>query len=118
MELPVKYETLIGEKGMTLSGGQRQRITLARALLSQPDVLLLDDCMSALDAETERRIQATLVKILDGRTAVIVSQRVSMAMRCQRICVLDGGVVAETGTHDDLVKGNGFYARLYRQQTR
>ncbi|MEI8138778.1 MAG: ABC transporter ATP-binding protein [bacterium] len=118
MGLPVKYETLIGEKGMTLSGGQRQRITLARALLSQPDVLLLDDCMSALDAETERRIQATLVKILKGRTAVIVSQRASMAMRCQRICVLDGGVVAETGTHDELSKGNGFYARLYRQQTR
>jgi ABC-type multidrug transport system fused ATPase/permease subunit len=87
MELPVKYETLIGEKGMTLSGGQRQRITLARALLTKPDVLLLDDCMSALDAETERRIQATLVRILEGRTAVIVSQRVSMAMRCQRICV-------------------------------
>jgi len=118
MELPVKYETLIGEKGMTLSGGQRQRITLARALLTQPDVLLLDDCMSALDAETERRIQATLVRILKGRTAVIVSQRASMAMRCQRICVLDNGVVAETGTHDELSKGNGFYARLYRQQTR
>ncbi|MEI6788784.1 MAG: ABC transporter ATP-binding protein [bacterium] len=118
MEMPVKYETLIGEKGMTLSGGQRQRITLARALLSQPNVLLLDDCMSALDTDTERRIQATLVKILTGRTAVIVSQRVSMAMRCQRICVLDNGVVAETGTHDELVKRNGFYARLHRQQTR
>jgi ABC-type multidrug transport system fused ATPase/permease subunit len=118
MELPVKYETLIGEKGMTLSGGQRQRITLARALLTQPDVLLLDDCMSALDAETERRIQATLVKILTGRTAVIVSQRVSMAMRCQLICVLNGGVVAEAGTHDELVKLGGFYARLHRQQTR
>ncbi len=118
MELPVKYETLIGEKGMTLSGGQRQRITLARALLSQPDVLLLDDCMSALDAETERRIQNTLVRILKGRTAVIVSQRASMAMRCQHICVLDNGVVTETGTHDELSQGNGFYARLYRQQTR
>jgi ABC-type multidrug transport system fused ATPase/permease subunit len=118
MTLPVKYETLIGEKGMSLSGGQRQRITLARALLNQPDVLLLDDCMSALDAETERRIQATLVNILKGRTAIIVSQRASMAMRCQRICVLDGGVVAETGTHEELAKGNGFYARLYRQQTR
>lgn len=118
MALPVKYETLIGEKGMTLSGGQRQRITLARALLTQPDVLLLDDCMSALDADTERRIQDTLIKILKGRTAVIVSQRASMAMRCQKICVLDGGVVSEIGTHDDLSKGNGFYARLYRQQTR
>jgi ABC-type multidrug transport system fused ATPase/permease subunit len=118
MELPVKYETLIGEKGMTLSGGQKQRITLARALLTQPDVLLLDDCMSALDTETERRIQATLMRILKGRTAVIVSQRVSMAMRCQRICVLDGGLVTATGTHDELVKAGGFYARLYRQQTR
>ena len=118
MELPVKYETLIGEKGMTLSGGQRQRITLARALLTQPNVLLLDDCMSALDTDTERRIQATLVNILKGRTAVIVSQRVSMAMRCQRICVLDNGVVAETGTHDELVQRNGFYARLHRQQMR
>jgi ATP-binding cassette subfamily B protein len=118
MELPVKYETLIGEKGITLSGGQRQRITLARALLTQPDVLLLDDCMSALDADTERRIQATLLKVLKGRTAVIVSQRVSMAMRCQRICVLDGGVITEAGTADELVKAGGFYARLHRQQTR
>ena len=116
MELPVKYETLIGEKGMTLSGGQRQRITLARALLSQPDVLLLDDCMSALDAETERRIQETLIKTLKGRTALIVSQRVSMAMRCQRVCVLDGGIVFEAGAPADLMKGNGFFARLYRQQ--
>lgn len=118
MELPVKYETLIGEKGMTLSGGQRQRITLARALLTKPEVLLLDDCMSALDAETERRIQNTLVNSLKGRTAVIVSQRISMAMRCQQICVIDEGVVSEIGTHAELIKGNGFYARLYRQQTR
>jgi subfamily B ATP-binding cassette protein MsbA len=118
MEQPVKYETLIGEKGMTLSGGQRQRITLARALLTQPDVLLLDDCMSALDAETERRIQATLVKILKGRTAVIVSQRISMAMRCQLICVLNDGVVAEAGSHEQLVNAGGFYTRLHRQQTR
>ena len=118
MNLPVKYETLLGEKGMTLSGGQRQRIALARALLTEPDVLLLDDCMSALDAETERRIQATLVKILQGRSAVIVSQRVSMAMRCQKIYVLNGGVVSEAGTHDELVARGGFYARLHRQQTR
>ena len=118
MELPVKYETLIGEKGMTLSGGQRQRITLARALLTQPDVLLLDDCMSALDAETERRIQETLVKNLKGRTAVIVSQRISMALRCQRVCVLDNGVLTENGAPEELVKQGGFFSRLYRQQTR
>ena len=118
MELPVKYETLIGEKGMTLSGGQRQRITLARALLSDPEVLLLDDCMSALDAETERRIQETLVRILRGRTAIIVSQRISMAMRCQRVCVLDNGIVAQSGTPAELARQEGFFARLYRQQIR
>jgi ABC-type multidrug transport system fused ATPase/permease subunit len=118
MDLPVKYETVIGEKGMTLSGGQRQRITLARALLSKPDVLLLDDCMSALDAETERRIQATLATGFQGRTAVIVSQRVSMAMRCHRVCVLDGGVITETGTPDELLRRGGYYARLHHRQTR
>ncbi len=117
MEMPVQYETLIGEKGQSLSGGQRQRLSLARALLCKPGILLLDDCTSALDANTERKIQETLMTQMGGRTAVIVSQRVSMAIRCQRIAVLEKGRVTEYGTHKELLANNGFYATLFREQT-
>jgi ABC-type multidrug transport system fused ATPase/permease subunit len=117
MKLPVHYETLLGEKGVNLSGGQRQRLSLARALLADPEVLLLDDCTSALDTETEQRIQGTLARVLRGRTAVIVSQRASMARRCQLICVLNNGLIEELGTHEELAVKNGFYGRLVRQQT-
>lgn len=117
MTLPAKYETVIGEKGATLSGGQKQRLSLARALLTKPEVLLLDDCTSALDAETERRIQETLSKIMANKTAVIVSQRVSMAKQCRRICVLENGLVTESGTHAELIAREGFYARLHAKQT-
>lgn len=117
LEMPVQYETLIGEKGQSLSGGQRQRLSLARALLCNPEVLLLDDCTSALDANTERRIQETLMTQLAGKTAVIVSQRVSMAVRCQHIAVLENGRVTEYGTHQELLAKGGFYATLFREQT-
>lgn len=117
MEMPVKYETVVGEKGASLSGGQRQRISIARALLTKPEILLLDDCTSALDANTERRLQETFSKILLGKTAVIVSQRVSMACRCSKIVVLEGGKIIESGTHDELIKKDGYYANLYKIQT-
>jgi len=117
MALPIQYESIVGERGTTLSGGQRQRISIARALLAKPEVLLLDDVTSALDAETERRIQETLARLMLGKTAVVVSQRVSMAMRCHRICILSGGVITEEGTHAELMERNGYYARLVRQQT-
>lgn len=118
MNLPVQYETIIGEKGTTLSGGQRQRISIARALLTEPKILILDDCTSALDANTERKIQDTLSKLMHKRTSIIVSQRVSMAMRCDSIAVLENGKLTEYGTHQDLVNNGGFYSRLYAQQTR
>jgi ABC-type multidrug transport system fused ATPase/permease subunit len=117
LTMKVQYETLLGQRGTSLSGGQRQRLSLARALLTNPDVLVLDDCTSALDAETERRIQDTLAGILVGKTAVIVSQRVSMAKRCHRICTIEEGIVSEFGTHAELVKAGGFYGRLHAQQT-
>ncbi len=117
MELPVKYETTLGEKGITLSGGQRQRVSVARALLTEPEVLLLDDITSALDAKTERRVQERLSRLMKGKTAVIVSHRVSMAMRCDRVCVLEGGRIAEAGTHDELLARGGFYSRLHAEQT-
>jgi ABC-type multidrug transport system fused ATPase/permease subunit len=117
MDLDVKYETMVGERGITLSGGQRQRLSIARALITNPDVLLLDDCTSALDAETEQRIQETLSRLMAGKTALVVSQRVSMAMRCHEICVLEDGAITERGTHAELVARGGFYARLYAQQT-
>jgi ABC-type multidrug transport system fused ATPase/permease subunit len=117
MQMPVQYETVIGEKGTSLSGGQRQRLSLARALLTDPDVLILDDCTSALDAGTEHRIQATLARTLAGKTAVIVSQRVSMAMRCHRVCTLENGAISELGTPEQLLGSCGFYSRLHSQQT-
>jgi len=117
MELPVQYETVIGEKGTSLSGGQRQRISLARALLTNPEVLLLDDVTSALDAATEQKIQETLTHLMAGKTAVIVSQRASMAVRCDYIYVMapDGSLEAQ-GTHAELRDGDGFYGRLWRKQ--
>jgi len=116
MELPVKYETLLGEKGASLSGGQKQRLSIARALLTDPEVLLLDDCTSALDAGTERRLQGTLERILKGKTAIIVSQRVSMAMRCNRTIVLAGGRIIEQGSHARLMAAGGYYADLFAKQ--
>ncbi|MDT8391167.1 MAG: ABC transporter ATP-binding protein [Lentisphaeria bacterium] len=117
LDMPVQYETVVGERGTSLSGGQRQRLALARALLTDPEILLLDDCTSALDAATEKKIQETLAANLRGRTAVIASQRVSMARRCDQIAVLENGVISEIGSHDQLVKNGGFYARLNARQT-
>jgi ATP-binding cassette subfamily B multidrug efflux pump len=113
---PDGYETLVGERGITLSGGQRQRVALARALCADPQILILDDSLSSVDAETERDILARLRPILAGRTSILVSHRVAAVKDASQILFIDGGRVAERGTHAELLSAAGLYAALYREQ--
>jgi ATP-binding cassette subfamily B protein len=114
--LPEGYETLVGERGITLSGGQRQRVALARALAADPRILILDDSLSSVDAQTEREILTRLKPILAGRTSIVISHRVAAVKDADRILVLDRGRVAEQGTHAALLASGGLYASLYREQ--
>jgi len=115
-EFPDRYETVVGERGVMLSGGQRQRTALARALAVRPRILILDDVLSAVDAETEAAIQRELDQVFAGRTVVVVSSRVSAVRKADQIVVLDGGRIVERGTHDTLLAAGGVYARLAREQ--
>jgi ATP-binding cassette subfamily B protein len=114
--LPDGWDTLVGERGITLSGGQRQRVALARALASDPKILMLDDTLSSVDAQTEREILTRLQPILRERTSIVVSHRVAAVKEADQILVLDGGRVAERGTHGELLAAGGLYASLYREQ--
>lgn len=113
---PAGFDTMLGERGVNLSGGQRQRTTLARALARDPHILILDDALSAVDTHTEREILEGLQSELAGRTAIIVSHRVSAVMNADQILVLDGGTVVERGKHQELVAAGGLYGTLLRRQ--
>jgi ATP-binding cassette subfamily B protein len=110
------YDTIVGERGVQLSGGQKQRVSLARALLAGPKVLVLDDPLSAVDARTESLILDAIDRAAKGRTLVLVTHRIAAASRCDRVLVLDEGRVVESGTHDELVRAGGLYARLAEHQ--
>ncbi len=111
-----KYDTVLGERGITLSGGQKQRVSIARALLKDPDIYLFDDCLSAVDTETEEAILNNLKKASRNRTTLIVSHRVSSAKNADKIIILDHGEIIQQGTHDLLVNQEGYYKELYAHQ--
>ena len=113
---PQGLDTLVGERGITLSGGQKQRVALARAILCDPQILLLDDCLSAVDAQTEEQILTNLRTVFPGRTVLLASHRIAAARLADRIVVLEGGRVTAQGTHEELVEGGGLYAELYERQ--
>jgi ATP-binding cassette, subfamily B, multidrug efflux pump len=115
-DFPRGYETTVGERGITLSGGQKQRTALARAVMADPEILILDDALSAVDTYTEEEILSRLRGVMRQRTSIIVSHRISTVRDADQIFVLDNGRVAERGSHDQLVARGGLYAALYRKQ--
>jgi ATP-binding cassette, subfamily B, multidrug efflux pump len=113
---PEKYRTIVGERGLTLSGGQKQRTAIARALIRNPRILVLDDALSSVDTQTEDRILNHLREVMRGRTTIFISHRVSTVRNADRIAVLHGGRIVELGTHDELIAKNGYYSDLYNKQ--
>ena len=114
--MPHGYDTLVGERGLTVSGGQRQRIGIARAIIRNSPILILDEPTAALDTESERLVMEGLDRLMKGRTVITIAHRLSTIRDADKIIVLDGGVVAEQGTHDELLTLKGIYGELHRIQ--
>jgi ATP-binding cassette subfamily B multidrug efflux pump len=111
-----KYDTILGERGITLSGGQKQRVSIARALIKDPEILLLDDCLSAVDTETEEIILSNLKEYCKNKTTIIVSNRVSSAKNADNIIIIEDGSIIQQGPHNQLVNEEGYYKELYLKQ--
>ncbi len=116
VEFTNQYETILGERGVTLSGGQKQRVSIARAIIKNPKILIFDDCLSAVDTETEEKILTNLENVSKDKTTIIISHRVSSAKNADKIIVLDSGEIIQQGTHETLVNTKGYYQELYEQQ--
>jgi ATP-binding cassette subfamily B protein len=116
MDFNKKYDTILGERGITLSGGQKQRVSIARAIIRKPEILIFDDCLSAVDTATEEEVLSNLRRIMKGRTSVIIAHRISTVKHCDQIIVLDHGSIVEQGSHQDLINKDGIYAELNRKQ--
>lgn len=116
MDFPQKFETIVGERGITLSGGQKQRVSIARALVKNPTIMILDDCLSAVDTKTENAILNQLQSLMQGKTTIIVSHRVSSAKLADKIIVLDNGSIVEQGSHEELLAQRGLYREMYEKQ--
>ncbi|MFY7787259.1 MAG: ABC transporter ATP-binding protein, partial [Thermoflexibacteraceae bacterium] len=115
-DFPKGFDTELGERGITLSGGQKQRASIARAIIRNPKILILDDCLSAVDTKTENVILNNLGRIMQGRTSIIISHRISSVKLADKIVVLDGGRIIQQGTHDTLINQAGMYRELYERQ--
>jgi ATP-binding cassette subfamily B protein len=116
MQFPSNYDTQLGERGINLSGGQKQRISIARAIIRDPSILIFDDCLSAVDTQTEEKILQSLKRIMKGKTSVIISHRVSSIKHADKIIVLERGKIVEQGNHESLISKQGLYAELHRKQ--
>jgi ATP-binding cassette subfamily B protein len=111
-----KYETVLGERGVTLSGGQKQRVSIARAIIKNPEILLFDDCLSAVDTETEEKILNNLLQITKEKTTIIVTHRVSSAKNADKIIILEAGAIIQQGSHNQLLNQGGYYKELFHKQ--
>jgi ATP-binding cassette subfamily B protein len=116
LEFPKGFDTEVGERGLTLSGGQKQRTAIARAIIRDPRILILDDALASVDTYTEERILSGLKRNMEGRTTVFISHRISTARNADQIAVLVAGRIAELGTHDELLARNGYYTSLFEKQ--
>ncbi|MEJ7558381.1 MAG: ABC transporter ATP-binding protein [Pedobacter sp.] len=116
IDFELKFETMLGERGITLSGGQKQRVSIARALIKEPAILIFDDCLSAVDTRTEEEILTNLGKVMNGKTSILIAHRISTIKNADKILVLDNGTLVEQGTHDQLLKLDGAYAEMYQNQ--
>jgi ATP-binding cassette subfamily B protein len=117
-KFPEGYNTLVGERGITLSGGQKQRMAIARTLLKDPRILILDDSTSSVDTETEAAIRSALRRLMQGRTSLIIAHRITSVMDADLILVLSQGRIIQRGTHESLMREEGLYRRIYEAQTR